>query len=138
MVSRRRCLPPDTVTTAPLSATANEPRMVNSTGQSPRSCRTLDSRSITRAARLRFDTAMAAVLVDLDQVSAARPGRPLFTDLSVTVHAGDRLGLVGLNGTGKSTLLRVMAGVDIRGGHGSEPEAGTVRRGRGVRIGFLE
>src|SRR4051812_9017609 len=76
---------------------------------------------------------MPPVLVDLDRVSAARPGRPLFTDLSVTVHGGDRLGVVGLNGTGKSTLLRVMAG-----GSASEPESGTVRRGRGVRIGFLE
>ncbi|MDQ1395233.1 MAG: transport system ATP-binding/permease protein [Acidimicrobiaceae bacterium] len=76
-------------------------------------------------------TGMAAVLVDLDRVTAVRPGRPLFADLSVTVHTGDRLGVVGLNGTGKSTLLRVMAGV-------GEPESGAVRRGRGVRVGFLE
>src|SRR2546426_4850487 len=124
MARRRRCLAPDTVTAAPLSVTANEPRMVNSTGHSPRSHRTLDSRSVTRAAPVRFDTRMAAVLVDLDRVSAARPGRPLFNDLSVTVHSGDRLGLVGLNGTGKSTLLRVMAG-------GAEAESGTVRRGAG-------
>jgi len=74
---------------------------------------------------------LPSVLVDLDRVSAVRPGRPLFTDLSVTVQTGDRLGVVGLNGTGKSTLLRVMAGV-------AEPESGAVRRGRGVRVGFLE
>lgn len=60
-----------------------------------------------------------------------RPGRPLFEDLSVTVAAGDRLGIVGLNGTGKSTLLRVLAG-EI------EPESGTVRRGRGARVAFLD
>jgi ABC transport system ATP-binding/permease protein len=71
------------------------------------------------------------ILVDLERVSAARPGRPLFTDLSLTLQTGDRLGVVGLNGTGKSTLLRVLAG------H-AEPEAGTVRTGRDVRIGFLE
>src|SRR5438105_7012993 len=76
---------------------------------------------------------MDQVLVDLDRVSAVRPGRPLFTDLSVTVHGGDRLGVVGLNGTGKSTLLRLMAGVA-----GAETEGGTVRRSRGARIGFLE
>src|SRR5581483_7297354 len=60
-----------------------------------------------------------------------RPDRPLFESLSLTISTGDRLGVVGVNGTGKSTLLRVLAGV-------SEPESGTVRRGRGVRVGFLD
>ncbi|MEY2469222.1 MAG: transport system ATP-binding/permease protein, partial [Actinomycetota bacterium] len=69
--------------------------------------------------------------VDAAGVAMSRPGRPLFTDLSVTVSTGDRLGLVGLNGTGKSTLLNVLCGL-------VEPEAGTVRRGRGVRIGYLD
>ena len=54
--------------------------------------------------------------------------RTLFGDLSVTVHSGDRLGVVGINGTGKSTLLRVLAGR-------LDPDAGAVRQGRGVRIG---
>ena len=71
------------------------------------------------------------ILVDLQGVAAARPGRPLYTDLSLTVATGDRLGVVGLNGCGKSTLLRVVAGV-------AEPEAGVVRRGRGVRVAFLD
>ena len=71
------------------------------------------------------------ILVDLERVSAARPGRPLFDELSLTLRTGDRLGVVGLNGTGKSTLLRVLAGA-------LAPEAGTVRRGRDVRVGFLE
>jgi len=70
------------------------------------------------------------ILVDLERVSVSRPNRPLFADLSVTVATGDRLGLVGLNGTGKSTLLRVMAGDLV-------PDAGVVRRGRDVRIGWL-
>jgi ATP-binding cassette subfamily F protein uup len=70
------------------------------------------------------------ILVDLARVAARRPDRPLFEDLSVTVHSGDRLGVVGRNGAGKSTLLRVLAGVDA-------PERGTVRRGRDVRVGFL-
>ncbi len=71
------------------------------------------------------------ILVDAAGVAMSRPGRPLFADLSVTVSTGDRLGLVGLNGTGKSTLLNVLCGL-------VEPEAGTVRRGRDVRIGYLD
>ncbi|MDZ7679124.1 MAG: ABC-F family ATP-binding cassette domain-containing protein [Acidimicrobiales bacterium] len=71
------------------------------------------------------------ILVDCAQISAFRPGRALFEDLSVTVSSGDRLGIVGLNGTGKSTLLRVLAGI-------SEAESGTVRRGRGTRVAMLD
>jgi ATP-binding cassette subfamily F protein uup len=71
-----------------------------------------------------------AVLVDLQRVSARRPGRPLFEELSVTVASGDRLGLVGLNGSGKSTLLALMAGE-------TTPEHGQVVFGRGVRVGYL-
>ena len=72
-----------------------------------------------------------AVLVDLEQVAVRRVDRVLFAGLSLTVSDGDRIGLVGANGTGKSTLLRLVAGVD-------QPEEGAVRRGRGARVGFLE
>jgi ATP-binding cassette subfamily F protein uup len=71
------------------------------------------------------------ILVDLQRVTARRPDRPLFESLSLVVSTGDRLGVVGVNGTGKSTLLRILAGV-------AEPESGVVRRGRGVRIAFLD
>ncbi|HWC11205.1 MAG TPA: ABC-F family ATP-binding cassette domain-containing protein [Acidimicrobiales bacterium] len=67
------------------------------------------------------------ILLDAAGLSASRPGRPLFTDVSVTVGSGDRLAVVGLNGCGKSTLLRQLAGLE-------EPEAGVVRRGRGARV----
>ncbi|MDQ1479307.1 MAG: transport system ATP-binding/permease protein [Actinomycetota bacterium] len=61
---------------------------------------------------------------------ARRPNRPLFTDLSLTLNDGDRIGVVGLNGCGKSTLLTMMSG-------DREPEAGVVRRGRNARVGAL-
>ena len=72
-----------------------------------------------------------AVLVDLQQVAVRRVDRVLFDGLSLTVSDGDRIGVVGTNGTGKSTLLKIMAGVE-------RPQEGQVRRGRGSRVGFLE
>src|ERR1700757_313903 len=72
-----------------------------------------------------------AVLVDAAGVSVSRSDRVLFSDLSVTVSDGDRLGVVGINGTGKSTLLRVLAGT-------ATAESGEVRRGRGIRTGLLD
>jgi ATP-binding cassette subfamily F protein uup len=78
----------------------------------------------------RRNTLAPMILVDADRVAMSRPGKPLFADLSLTVSTGDRLGIVGLNGCGKSTLLRVLGGID-------EPEAGTVRRGRDVRVAML-
>ena len=57
--------------------------------------------------------------------------RTLFGALSVTMHTGDRLGVVGINGTGKSTLLQVLGGR-------LDPDAGVVRQGRGIRTGFLD
>ncbi len=71
------------------------------------------------------------ILVDAAAISASRPGKPLFADLSVTVSSGDRLGVVGINGGGKSTLLGVLAGT-------REAESGTVRRGRGARTSILD
>jgi ATP-binding cassette subfamily F protein uup len=72
-----------------------------------------------------------AVLVDLEGVSVRHGDRTLFDGLSMTVTDGDRVGVVGINGTGKSTLLRVLAGVD-------QPDEGDVRRGRAIRVGYLE
>ncbi len=74
---------------------------------------------------------MARVLIDVDRVTITRPERDLFRDVSITVNEGDRVGLVGINGTGKSTLLRVMAGI-------TEPESGEVRRGRDVQVVMLD
>ena len=48
------------------------------------------------------------ILVDADSVTIQHGDRVLFDDLSVTLAAGERLGVVGLNGVGKSTLLAVL------------------------------
>jgi ATP-binding cassette subfamily F protein uup len=71
------------------------------------------------------------ILIDAEHVSVSRPNRPLLDRVSLTVSSGDRIGVVGLNGTGKSTLLRVLSGSAL-------PDSGVVRFGRGARIGVLE
>ncbi len=71
------------------------------------------------------------IVVDVSGVSMSRPDRPLLQDVSLTINTGDRLGVVGINGTGKSTLLRIIAGR-------LAPERGTVRRAGGARISLLD
>jgi ATPase subunit of ABC transporter with duplicated ATPase domains len=58
-------------------------------------------------------------------------GAPLFSNLSFSLEAGDRLGLIAANGRGKSTLLKCIAG-------GLEPTAGEITRSRGLRVGHVE
>ena len=57
--------------------------------------------------------------------------RVLFSDVSFNLAHGDRAGLIGPNGTGKSTLLRIVAGLDA-------PDSGSIALARGTRVGFLQ
>lgn len=56
--------------------------------------------------------------------------QPVLREISLTVHEGERIGLVGRNGCGKSTLLKILAGRD-------EPDQGLVTRRQGLRLGML-
>jgi ATP-binding cassette subfamily F protein 3 len=55
---------------------------------------------------------------------------PLLDGINLEVYAGDRIGLVGPNGCGKTTLLRILAGVET-------PDSGVVETKAGLRIGWL-
>ena len=52
-----------------------------------------------------------APLLTLSQISLTFGGNPIFDGLDLAVQAGDRIALVGRNGTGKSTLMKIMAGL---------------------------
>ena len=70
-------------------------------------------------------------VLSVQAVARRYADRLLFSDVSFRLAHGDRVGLVGPNGCGKTTLLRIAAGVD-------EADAGGVAIARGTRIGFLE
>ena len=71
-----------------------------------------------------------ANLINLERVSKSYGVRPLLDNVSLGIAVGERVGVVGRNGDGKTTLLEVMTGLE-------EPDAGRVSRTRGVEIGFL-
>ena len=69
-------------------------------------------------------------LLNLESVSKAFDIRPLLDGVSLGVAAGERIGVVGRNGDGKSTLLKIMAGT-------LEPDEGRVAKSNSVHIGIL-
>ena len=70
-------------------------------------------------------------LINLERVSKAYGVRPLLSDVSLGVGVGERIGIVGRNGDGKTTLLRVLTGAD-------EPDEGRVSRRGDLAIGYLQ
>ena len=72
----------------------------------------------------------AANLLNLESVSKSFDVRPLLDAVSLGVNAGDRIGVVGRNGGGKSTLIKVMAGIEA-------PDSGRVSKAGSVTIGIL-
>ncbi len=71
-----------------------------------------------------------ATLLDLQHVQLHGSDRPLLSDASLTISSGERIGVVGANGVGKSSLLRVLAGLH-------EPDSGLVVLSLGLRRGYL-
>jgi len=69
-------------------------------------------------------------LLNLESVSKAFDIRPLLDNVSLGVNEGERIGIVGRNGGGKSTLLKIMAST-------LEPDQGRVAKSNAVRIGIL-
>ena len=70
------------------------------------------------------------IIADMNNIARIHGGRTIFSGLSWTLQDGERIGLVGPNGVGKSTLLRTLAGLE-------PPEQGAVTLRRGLRVAYL-
>lgn len=70
------------------------------------------------------------ILLNAKNLSKGYSDRQLLDGCSLAVNEGDKIGLIGVNGTGKSTLLKIIAGLDF-------PDSGTVTRAGGVRVAYL-
>lgn len=73
---------------------------------------------------------MASPMVDFEDVSVGYDGPPVLTRVTQRIDPEDRIALVGVNGNGKSTFAKLIAG-DLK------PINGQVRRGRGLEIAFF-
>ena len=69
-------------------------------------------------------------LLDAEGMALGYGSRTVLADVTLSVRAGDRIGILGVNGAGKSTLVKAIA-------RELEPMAGELRRGQGLAIGYF-
>ncbi len=69
-------------------------------------------------------------LITIEHLTKSYTERLLFDDTSFSINEGEKIGLIGINGTGKTTLLKIAAGLE-------EPDQGMAVRGRNLTIRYL-
>ena len=69
-------------------------------------------------------------MIDLYNISLQFNGKYLFKELSYKINSGDRISLVGANGAGKSSLLKIIIGLLL-------PESGKIIKQKNISIGYL-
>jgi ATP-binding cassette subfamily F protein 3 len=70
-------------------------------------------------------------IIRAPDITVGYPDKPVLKNVAVNIYRGDRVGIVGPNGCGKSTLIKTLVGE-------LPPIAGTVERGSGVRLGYFD
>ena len=69
-------------------------------------------------------------IINIEHISKIFGGKVIFDDVSCGISEGEKIGVIGINGTGKTTLLRVLAGLE-------QPDEGQVITQNGIRIAYL-
>ena len=70
------------------------------------------------------------ILLNIENISKAYTDRHLIKDISFGIHEGDKIGLIGVNGTGKTTLLKLIANIEV-------PDSGRIIRSNNINIEYL-
>jgi ATP-binding cassette subfamily F protein uup len=113
--------------------TSKSKARIDSAGRMISELAEVNSRTQTSVTKIDFNASdrKTKKLIEMLGVSKTLGGRPLFCDLDLTLMPGRRVGLVGANGTGKSTLLKIIRGQ-------IQPDSGEVRRADNVRIVYFD
>ena len=69
-------------------------------------------------------------ILNIEHVSKIFGEKVIFDDVSYGIHQGDKIGIIGINGTGKTTILKIIAGLE-------EPDEGQIVMQNGLRITYL-
>ena len=70
-------------------------------------------------------------ILNVENITKTYGEKDLFRNVSLGVNKGDKIGVIGVNGTGKSTFLKIIAGIEL-------PDSGKVIKGNDVEITYLE
>lgn len=69
-------------------------------------------------------------ILNIEHISKIYGEKVIFDDVSLGIHSGDKIGVIGVNGTGKTTLLKIIAKIN-------EPDKGQIICGNGIRVSYL-
>ena len=69
-------------------------------------------------------------IMNIEHISKIFGEKTIFDDASIGIQEGDKIGIVGINGTGKSTLLRMIAGDEV-------PDSGNIIRQNQLKLAWL-
>ncbi len=94
---------------------------------------TMDPEKFTKEFRISFnnETRAGSLVFQISDVSKKYHNSPLFSEVNFDVERGEKIGIVGANGSGKSTFLKIIAGI-------VEADSGEIKQGANTTLGYFD